>query len=117
MLGQVDVPADHFQVILAYNTPEPLPIEDVLRDMAAHDSRLCLLRVADSRSKAENVNAALKVATGEIVAVYDADHLPEAALLPQGLAAAGAGVRCRAGPVRDPQLRRELADADGRRGI
>ena len=64
-------------MILAYNTPESLPIENVLRDLAAHDSRFCLLRVEESRSKAENVNAALAVATGEIVAVYDADHLPE----------------------------------------
>ena len=79
MLGRVDVPEERFQVILAYNTPEALPVEDVLRDMAAHDRRLCLLRVAGSRSKAENVNAALEIATGEVVAVYDADHLPEPA--------------------------------------
>ena len=77
MLGQVDVPDDAFQVILAYNTPETLPVEDVLHDLAAHDPRLRLLRVVGSRSKAENVNAALQAATGEIVAVYDADHLPE----------------------------------------
>ena len=77
MLGPVDVPRELFQVILAYNTPENLPIEAVLWDMAARDPRLCVLRVEGSRSKAENVNAALQAATGEIVAVYDADHLPD----------------------------------------
>ena len=35
------------------------------------------MAVAGSTSKAENVNAALAVATGEIIAVFDADHHPE----------------------------------------
>jgi cellulose synthase/poly-beta-1,6-N-acetylglucosamine synthase-like glycosyltransferase len=76
MLARVDVPADQFQVILAYNTPESLEIEAELQELAARDPRLLPLRVSGSRSKAENVNAALGAATGEIVAVYDADHLP-----------------------------------------
>jgi len=76
MLTAVDVPPDKFQVILAYNTPESLAIEADLQEIAAQDPRLLPLRVSGSRSKAENVNAALGAATGEIVAVYDADHLP-----------------------------------------
>ena len=76
MLTQIDVPGDQFQVILAYNTPESLAIEADLQELAARDPRLLPLRVAGSKSKAENVNAALGAATGEIVAVYDADHLP-----------------------------------------
>lgn len=76
MLTQVDVPCDQFQIILAYNTPEALAVEADLQEIAAFDSRLLPLCVSGSRSKAENINAALKVATGEIIAVYDADHLP-----------------------------------------
>ena len=76
MLAAVDVPPDRFQVILAYNTPESLAIEADLQEIAARDPRLLPLRVSGSRSKAENVNAALGAATGEIVAVYDADHRP-----------------------------------------
>ena len=76
MLERVDVPPDSFQVILAYNTPEALAVEDDLMGIAGRDPRLLLLRVEGSRSKAENVNAALGAATGEIVAVFDADHLP-----------------------------------------
>ncbi len=76
MLTQVDVPADRFQVILAYNTPETLAVEADLQEIAASDPRLLLLHVSDSKSKAENVNVALEAATGEIVAVFDADHLP-----------------------------------------
>ena len=76
MLARIDVPDAQFQVILAYNTPEPLEIEAELQEWAARDGRFLPLRVSGSRSKAENVNAALGAATGEIVAVYDADHLP-----------------------------------------
>ena len=76
MLTQIDVPRENFQVILAYNTPESLAIEADLQEIATRDPRLLPLRVSGSRSKAENVNAALGAATGEIVAIYDADHLP-----------------------------------------
>ena len=64
------------QVILAYNTPHDLPVEEVLREMAAEDPRLVPLRVRDSVSKAQNVNAALAHVTGEFVGVFDADHHP-----------------------------------------
>jgi len=77
MLNTVDVPRDNFQVILAYNSPTPLAVEVELEGLALLDSRLTILHVHDSHSKAENVNAAVKIARGEIVAVYDADHFPE----------------------------------------
>ncbi len=76
MLSSVEAGNPAFQVILAYNTPEPLPIEAQLQEMADIDPRLRLLRVPGSKSKAENVNAALAVATGQIIAIYDADHAP-----------------------------------------
>lgn len=75
-LLQQDYPAD-FQVILAYNSPRHLPIEDTLAELAAADSRLLLLRVETSTSKAQNVNAALAHVRGEFVGVFDADHHPE----------------------------------------
>jgi len=78
ILSEVEVPGERFQVLLAYNTPRDLAVEDDLRQMAAVDSRLTLLRVENSRSKAENVNAALGAATGDIVAIFDADHWPAA---------------------------------------
>jgi cellulose synthase/poly-beta-1,6-N-acetylglucosamine synthase-like glycosyltransferase/GGDEF domain-containing protein len=66
------------QVIVAYNTPLDLPIERVLHEIAARDPRLLPLRVEQSTSKAQNVNAALREVTGEFVGVFDADHHPEA---------------------------------------
>jgi cellulose synthase/poly-beta-1,6-N-acetylglucosamine synthase-like glycosyltransferase/CheY-like chemotaxis protein/GGDEF domain-containing protein len=70
-----DYPGD-YQVILAYNSPRRLPIEDKLEDLADRDSRLLLLRVETSTSKAQNVNAALAHVRGEFVGVFDADHHP-----------------------------------------
>jgi cellulose synthase/poly-beta-1,6-N-acetylglucosamine synthase-like glycosyltransferase/DNA-binding response OmpR family regulator len=75
-LLQQDYPGD-FQVILAYNSPRHLPIEDTLAELAAADSRLLLLRVQTSTSKAQNVNAALAHVRGAFVGVFDADHHPE----------------------------------------
>lgn len=68
--------AGGLQVILAYNSPVSLPVEDDLRDLAEREPRLELLRVAYSRSKADNVNAALAIVTGEFVGIFDADHHP-----------------------------------------
>jgi cellulose synthase/poly-beta-1,6-N-acetylglucosamine synthase-like glycosyltransferase/GGDEF domain-containing protein len=65
------------QVILAYNTPDPLPVEGELRAIAARDPRLQPVRIEGSVSKAQNVNAALAMAEGEIIGVFDADHHPD----------------------------------------
>ncbi|MDE9367462.1 glycosyltransferase family 2 protein [Luteipulveratus sp. YIM 133132] len=71
----LDHPGD-LQVILAYNTPRPLPVETRLREVARRDPRLLLLAVDGSTSKAQNVNAALAHVTGDVVGVFDADHHP-----------------------------------------
>jgi cellulose synthase/poly-beta-1,6-N-acetylglucosamine synthase-like glycosyltransferase/GGDEF domain-containing protein len=67
---------DELQVILAYNTPIDLPVEDKLRAIAERDPRFTSLRVHGSVSKAQNVNVALASVTGEFVAIFDADHHP-----------------------------------------
>ena len=66
-----------FQVILAYNTPTPLPVEDELHAIARRDPRLEPFRVEGSVSKAQNVNAALAHVRGQVVGVFDADHHPD----------------------------------------
>jgi len=65
------------QIILAYNTPNDLPIEAILREIAERDARFMPLRVEGSTSKAQNVNAALAEVSGEFVGVFDADHHPQ----------------------------------------
>eukprot|EP00850_Spirogloea_muscicola_P005948 SM000028S10042 [mRNA] locus=s28:66460:68045:- [translate_table: standard] len=67
------------QVVLAYNSPKDMPeIEGLLQEIGRRrPDRFVPYRVMASRSKAENVNAALDhVVTGEFVAVFDADHQP-----------------------------------------
>ena len=64
------------QIVLAYNTPVPLDVEDDLARMGHEHPDLTVLKVPDSTSKAQNVNAALRVAEGEFVGIFDADHHP-----------------------------------------
>ncbi len=64
------------QIMVAYNTPTPLPVEDDLRELAGVHPNLVLLKVEGSTSKAENVNAALVRVDGEFVGIFDADHHP-----------------------------------------
>jgi len=73
---RVDYPAG-LQIVLAYNSPRPMPIEETLREMAHSDPRLKLIRVEGSESKAQNVNAALSEATGDFIGIFDADHHPD----------------------------------------
>jgi DNA-binding response OmpR family regulator/cellulose synthase/poly-beta-1,6-N-acetylglucosamine synthase-like glycosyltransferase len=74
---RLDYPAP-LQIILAYNSPKRLPVEETLREIARRDPRLLPFRVQGSTSKAQNVNAALAVTSGEFVGVFDADHHPDA---------------------------------------
>lgn len=64
------------QVVLAYNTPVPLDVEAELAVLDREHPDLTVLKVPDSTSKAQNVNAALRVADGEFVGIFDADHHP-----------------------------------------
>jgi cellulose synthase/poly-beta-1,6-N-acetylglucosamine synthase-like glycosyltransferase len=64
------------QVILAYNTPHPLPVEAELRALARSNPAFTLVATPESTSKAQNVNAALSAVDGEIVGIFDADHHP-----------------------------------------
>jgi len=66
----------NLEVILAYNTPYPLAVEDDLQLLAERDPRFKPVRIEGSVSKAQNVNAALAHVRSEIVGVFDADHHP-----------------------------------------
>ncbi|MGP3928219.1 glycosyltransferase [Streptomyces sp. 8N616] len=72
---RLDYPND-LEIVLAYNTPHPLPVEDTLREIARRDPRLVLLPVQGSTSKAQNINAAVTRVRGEMVGIFDADHHP-----------------------------------------
>jgi cellulose synthase/poly-beta-1,6-N-acetylglucosamine synthase-like glycosyltransferase len=76
VLLNVERPPAGLEVILAYNTPTDLPVEDDLHRLAQLYPELRLLRVEGSCSKAENLNAAFELVTGEVTCILDADHHP-----------------------------------------
>lgn len=73
---RIDYPAG-LQIVLAYNTPRPMRVEETLREMSRADPRFKAIRVEGSESKAQNINAALSDATGDFIGIFDADHHPE----------------------------------------
>lgn len=77
LLFKVQRPPGGLEIVLAYNTPMDLPIEQELQDLAQLYPELRLLRVEGSCSKAENLNAAFDLVSGEITCILDADHHPE----------------------------------------
>ncbi|MEH3053326.1 MAG: glycosyltransferase [Patulibacter minatonensis] len=74
VLRDLDWPVDHLQLIVAYNTPDDLPVEDDLHELAAEHEALEILRVHGSTSKAENLIAAIEHARGHVTAIIDSDH-------------------------------------------
>ena len=70
---------------VVYNTPQPLPIEHELRALEdaplAGDRRVRVVQAVASQSKAENLNFVMQEVDTELVAIYDADHHPDASSL------------------------------------
>jgi cellulose synthase/poly-beta-1,6-N-acetylglucosamine synthase-like glycosyltransferase len=66
----------NLQIILAYNTPNPMAVERELHALADENPLLEVVKVEGSTSKAQNVNAVLHMATGEFTGMFDADHMP-----------------------------------------
>jgi cellulose synthase/poly-beta-1,6-N-acetylglucosamine synthase-like glycosyltransferase len=78
VLRALQVPSNRLQIILAYNTPSELDIEEILAKLGRTTAQLVPLRVPGSTSKAENIRAALPYLTGEMTVLLDADHHPAA---------------------------------------
>jgi cellulose synthase/poly-beta-1,6-N-acetylglucosamine synthase-like glycosyltransferase len=68
-------------LMVVYNTPKDMPIEADLHALERHSfdngRSIKVMRVHGSRSKAENLNEALKKVSEPLVAIYDADHHPD----------------------------------------
>jgi len=75
ILKNVKRPTDGIEVILAYNTPHMEGIKPRLRDIAYEWPELILSNAYGSKSKSENLNYALEIASGEMIVLLDADHL------------------------------------------
>lgn len=75
LLENVDRPVNGIEVIVAYNTPKLLAVEEMLKSMALKYSELILANNYHSKSKSENINYALEIASGEMIGLIDADHI------------------------------------------
>ncbi|MEI7750550.1 MAG: glycosyltransferase [Candidatus Omnitrophota bacterium] len=75
ILEHVERPADGIEVILAYNTPHVEALELKLRELSYKWPELVLANAHGSRSKSENLNYAIDLASGRMVGLLDADHL------------------------------------------
>lgn len=77
ILKKIERSAEGIEVILAYNTPYMESIESRLKELAYQWSELILANAYDSKSKSENLNYALEIASGDMIVLIDADHLLE----------------------------------------
>lgn len=75
ILTKVKRPEAGIEVIVAYNTPQLEPLELKLRELVYKWPELILANAFGSKSKSENLNYALDIASGEMIALLDADHL------------------------------------------
>lgn len=78
ILENVERPAAGIELIFVYNTPHFEPLELRLRELAYRFPELILANAYQSRSKSENLNYALEIASGEMVVILDADHIVSA---------------------------------------
>jgi len=75
ILKHVKRPSEGMELILAYNTPRMEAVELRLRELACQWPELILANAYGSKSKSENLNYALEIASGEMIVLLDADHL------------------------------------------
>jgi cellulose synthase/poly-beta-1,6-N-acetylglucosamine synthase-like glycosyltransferase len=78
VLRTLRVPSHRLQIVIAYNTPSALDVEQILRQIGETAAQIVPLKVDGSRSKADNVLGALPHLTGEMTVLLDADHHPAA---------------------------------------
>ena len=67
----------HLQVLLAYNSPIKLSIEDQLEMLAEKNPRFQYIHIENSLRKATNLNTVLNRIATPIVGLFDADSRPE----------------------------------------
>jgi cellulose synthase/poly-beta-1,6-N-acetylglucosamine synthase-like glycosyltransferase len=71
----LDYPAEKLEFIVCYEPNSTDNTEEIAEQAAAHDSRFKAMRQHDTQDgKAEAINYALRYATGDIIALIDADH-------------------------------------------
>jgi cellulose synthase/poly-beta-1,6-N-acetylglucosamine synthase-like glycosyltransferase len=75
-LDNIVYPEDKIRINLLYNTPHAIePLETEISELAMKHPRLRVIKVANSTSKADNLNHFLTLNTGaHLIAIFDSDH-------------------------------------------
>ncbi|TVY17287.1 putative glycosyltransferase [Lachnellula arida] len=78
MLEKIIYPRDKLCVNVLYNTPYPIePLESDMRNLTLKHPGLRVIKVPNSKSKADNINFYCSLDTGaDVSAIYDCDHYP-----------------------------------------
>jgi cellulose synthase/poly-beta-1,6-N-acetylglucosamine synthase-like glycosyltransferase len=78
LLDKIIYPADKLRINILYNTPRNIePLETEMWELQAKHPQLCVTKVPNSTSKADNLNYFLSLDTdADIIAIYDCDHYP-----------------------------------------
>ena len=77
-LEELVYPDDKLRINLVYNTPKPIePLESELHAMQKMYNKLRVIKVPNSKSKADNLNHFFTLDTGaEVIGIFDCDHFP-----------------------------------------
>ncbi len=77
-LDNLAYPKNKIRINLLYNTPRPIePLETQLHAMTNLYSKLRVIKVPNSTSKADNLNYFLALKTdADIISIFDCDHFP-----------------------------------------
>ncbi|KAI9734050.1 MAG: hypothetical protein M1818_006988 [Claussenomyces sp. TS43310] len=78
LLDKIVYPRDKLCINVIYNTPTPIePLETEMRDLTFKYPYLKVIKVAGSKSKADNINYYCSLDTGaDVSAIFDCDHYP-----------------------------------------
>lgn len=77
-LEKIVYPREKLRIFVLYNTPHPIePLESQLHEMALKHPELQVIKVPNSKSKADNINYYCSLSTGaQVSAIFDCDHYP-----------------------------------------
>lgn len=76
-LEELVYPKEKLRINLVYNTPYPMDLEAELAEMDKTYPQLHVIKVENSKSKADNLNYFFTLDTGaEYIGIFDCDHFP-----------------------------------------
>jgi cellulose synthase/poly-beta-1,6-N-acetylglucosamine synthase-like glycosyltransferase len=78
LLEEIVYPRDKLRINVLYNTPFAIPdLEDTMHNMSLNAENLRVIKVPNSKSKADNINYYCSLETdADVSAIFDCDHYP-----------------------------------------